>query len=815
MFASVVHLGSVFSDAQPVLLGARDLQVVDGPNGITAYVVATPTEGIWLSQWTVGNTGLSLTSSAQAVGTASVGEDPVVSHTTTSNGDAFAVLSGTSQIGLTGYDTDSLTLEGSFASGIDADLTHFVMHATGGTTYLYGIEDGSARPSVWALDATGQATLVDAGVTVTSPYHDSLLIAGGYLVAGSTGTRAITVYDIASDGTLIAHQEIERSDTPGISGTTHLATVEADGTRFVIIAGQDSSTLSVYAQNQNGRLFLRDHIIDSRNSRFDGVSSLDVQVIGDAIYVAAAGSDGGVSLFRMMPDGQLVQVATLVDELDTSLAGSVTLDLFSRADGDLGLLTMGSSESGISLFSVSETAAIVADSDGETQLAGSAGQDLFVMTADAARDQITGFDISEDMLDLTAWAFYRSPTQLVINPTATGAEIRFQSLIGEEVLVITSNDLQPIDPDLLTAALTTGPDRYMPWWLTGSRPDEVIPGQQLDGTTVNDTLQGGDGDDVILGRGGIDLIDGGAGADSIAGGEGSDRIMGGAGDDTVSGANGYDHIQGGTGNDLISGNNGNDSLFGDLGDDILFGGLGADLLEGGEANDDLSGDAGPDRLFGGSGADTLNGNAGADQLDGGLDHDVLLGGLNHDVLAGDWGDDTLDGGSGNDTLDGGEGNDSLEGGAGTDQLAGGNGADILSGGINHDQLSGGAGDDQLFGGNGDDSLIGDSGNDTLFGNSGDDRLEGGGGTDILNGGLGADTFVFRGGSVRIEDFQNDVDHLLIDPALWGGTALEPDEIAALAHVQDGTVVFDFGADGRLVIEGVGTTTALENDLGMA
>lgn len=640
-------------------------------------------------------------------------------------------------------------------------------------------------------------------------------MAGDYLVAGSTGTRAITVYDIASDGSLIAHQEIERSDTPGIAGTTHLATVESDGTRFVIVAGQDSSTLSVYAQNNNGRLFLRDHIIDSRNSRFDGVMSLDVQTIGDAIYVAAAGSDGGVSLFRLLADGQLVQVATLTDEQDTSLAGSVTVDLFDRADGSLGLMTMGSSESGISLFSVTQTATIHTDADGETLLTGTTGQDLFVMTADATRDQITEFDVNEDALDLMAWAFYRGPSQLVINPTPTGAEIRFQSLIGEEVLIITSNDLQPLDPDQLTAAITTGPDRYLPWWLSGSRPDETVPGQQLNGTTVNDTLQGGEGDDVILGRGGIDLIDGGAGADSIAGGEGSDRLMGGAGNDTVGGANGYDHIQGGTGDDHISGNNGNDSLYGDQGHDILLGGLGADLLDGGDANDELLGDAGPDRLSGGAGADTLNGNAGTDQLNGGLDDDLMFGGINHDVLIGDWGHDTLNGGSGNDTLEGGEGNDSLEGGAGIDSLSGGHGNDILSGGINHDRLLGDAGDDQLFGGNGNDTLNGGAGNDLLYGNSGDDHLEGGGGTDILNGGLGADTFVFRGDSILIEDFQNDVDTLLIDPALWGGAALDPDEIAAMAHVQDGTVVFDFGEDGRLVIVGVGTTTALENDLGMA
>jgi Ca2+-binding RTX toxin-like protein len=98
-------------------------------------------------------------------------------------------------------------------------------------------------------------------------------------------------------------------------------------------------------------------------------------------------------------------------------------------------------------------------------------------------------------------------------------------------------------------------------------------------------------------------------------------------------------------------------------------------------------------------------------------------------------------------------------------LRGLGGRDILLGRQGDDDADGGGGGDRLFGQDGDDTLSGNFGDDTLRGGLGDDTLDGGAGQDRLVGGAGADRFVLLGTAApidRVEDFEDGVDHILID-----------------------------------------------------
>lgn len=154
------------------------------------------------------------------------------------------------------------------------------------------------------------------------------------------------------------------------------------------------------------------------------------------------------------------------------------------------------------------------------------------------------------------------------------------------------------------------------------------------------------------------------------------------------------------------------------------------------------------------------------------------------------------------------------GGGGQDDLSGGGGDDTLDGGLGHDTLQGDAGNDRLIGKNGSDILDGGAGDDTLFGGSGNDTLSGGGGNDILDGGDGADVFIFAEGVAVVTAFQNDVDMLLLDPALWGGAAYDAAAMLSFAEAVDGATVFTFPGGERLVIEGLVNPDALLNDIGL-
>ena len=165
------------------------------------------------------------------------------------------------------------------------------------------------------------------------------------------------------------------------------------------------------------------------------------------------------------------------------------------------------------------------------------------------------------------------------------------------------------------------------------------------------------------GTGGAERLEGGSGIDILHGEGGNDTIVGRAGDDYLTGGRGNDRMVGGTGDDLINGNTGNDLMFGLPGNDTILGGAGHDIVLGGEGNDWISGGEGIDRIWAQGGNDLVEGDEGNDFLAGGTGNDSLLGGAGSDYLAGEAGNDSLDGGAGRDIFAGGPGNDRLIGGA--------------------------------------------------------------------------------------------------------------------------------------------------------
>ncbi|MFD0978455.1 CAP domain-containing protein [Tropicimonas aquimaris] len=165
------------------------------------------------------------------------------------------------------------------------------------------------------------------------------------------------------------------------------------------------------------------------------------------------------------------------------------------------------------------------------------------------------------------------------------------------------------------------------------------------------------------------------------------------------------------------------------------------------------------------------------------------------------------------TLSGGAGADILKGRGGADTLKGLGGADELQGQKGQDLLTGGKGADILKGGLGADVLRGNNGQDRLFGGNQKDLLDGGLANDSLTGGSGADRFVFgaRYGTDTITDFQDDLDLVRLDDALWSGTLNVAEVIRKFADVQKGNVVFDFG-DEVLIVEGIDDASLLRDDL---
>ena len=158
--------------------------------------------------------------------------------------------------------------------------------------------------------------------------------------------------------------------------------------------------------------------------------------------------------------------------------------------------------------------------------------------------------------------------------------------------------------------------------------------------------------------------------------------------------------------------------------------------------------------------------------------------------------------------------ENLWSGDGNDTITGNNLSNRILTMRGDDSVHGGAGDDRIEGGDGNDALFGDGNADLLFGGAGNDSLNGGLGNDTLAGGGGSDTFVFQlaMGIDRVSGFQDDLDTLRIDDALWGGGKTVAQVVTTFAHVVGANTIFNFGAGNEIIVLAVTNTAEFLNDL---
>ncbi|MGR3501849.1 hypothetical protein [Pseudaestuariivita sp.] len=620
-----------------------------------------------------------------------------------------------------------------------------------------------------------------------------------YVLTASTLDTGVSAYRVSNSGQMTLTGAAGVTSGLGLYETpVALETVAVDGRTYVIVASAsesgDGAALSVLELTAGGDLVVTDHILDGLASRFGRVSDLSVTTHDGWTYVAAAGGDGGISLFTLMPGGQLLALDTIEGSAASPMASLSALELtvqagrlhaFAASHAEVGLThvsadlgrqgqTYNGSVGHDQITGTGQNDAlyggagddrlrgnsgddILRDGAGRDTLEGGNGADLFVIDADGEREQIRGFNPAEDRIDLSLIPFVYGPDSVQVTPTGWGARLIARS----EVIELRSHTNSQLSVEQVMNAIV---------WNTDRPP--LILQETRQGSGAGDTLEGSDSGDIMSGLGGADRLDGGGGNDEIFGGEGSDTIDGGAGDDTVDagvgrdrvslgggndyftddasgGSRGSDTILAGPGNDTVDAEGGGDFVYGQAGRDRIWGGEGNDRLYGGNGADTISGEDGDDRVWGGGGPDLVYLGGGDDAFydtgqAGSAGRDVVFGGLGNDTLQGRGGADRLDGGPGNDRINGRQGDDSLIGGDGNDRMTGGAGDDTMSGGDNADVMFGGAGADSVNGGGGNDAIRSGAGADAVWGGAGDDSVWGGSGADRIWLAGGDDAFFDSG-----------------------------------------------------------------------
>ena len=737
---------------------------------------------------------------------------------TLSNGNqvVYGGLAGETGIGQVRLGTDGayITSRTTFVNGYayDDQITALAYAQVNGTDFLFSASSTENGISTWVVTSTGNLTNTsdlgnDEGLWITAPTALEAVTIGTntYLVLASAGSSSLSVMRVETDGSLTITEHLLDTRDTRFGGVTSLEVITYNGQTYVIAGGADDG-LSVFVMLPSGQLVARTYIADTDAMALDNISAIAAQGRGDGIDIfVASSSETGISqlYFDTGPAGS-TQTAWAAGGALTGAGGA---DVLIGGAGD-DLLTGGAGDD------------IIQDGRGRDTMSGGPGADIFTLIFDGEVDTITDFQIGVDQIDLGGWPMVRDLSQLTMAMTSTGMTITY----GDELLIIQSADGQLIDHRLLATSDLIGgariPQVILPGYAGPITPDPDLPGRYIPpapetgGTGRDSTISigsqsfqissprningmsytGNSRSNRIDGTRKNDWLAGKDGNDRVLGGDGDDRLYGGYGNDVLIGGDDHDTLIGGRGDDTIYGGQGRDLIKGDSGRGTLYGGYGDDRIYGGDDSDLIYGGQQNDRIYGGRGNNRIDGGAGHDLITAGSGSDRLLGGSGRDLISGGKGNDRLYGQEGHDTLRGGDGNDLIYGGDDFDLLIGENGYDTIGGGDGYDTIVGGNGSDRITGGNGADQIYGGQGRDKIFGGQGADYIEGGADHDIIWGGRGHDTILGGDGNDVIKGWQE-------NDRIYGGNGY--DELQGNAG--NDTI---FGGNGNDLIYGFGDNDVL-------
>lgn len=358
---------------------------------------------------------------------------------------------------------------------VDIGSAHIEFMTVGGRTFIATASEYGSGLSFYEMETNGDTISIDISGNQESPIDtvaamDSVSIDGTtYLLTASTEQDEIVSFKVDSGtGTLIEVSDFGTENGLGINAPTGMEIVSVAGNTYVIVAASSSNSLSVLRLNSDGTFEAVDHVLDTTHTRFEEVGQMESFTVGDQVFLLVSGSDNGVTLMTVLPNGTLQHVETLtwngsngldsISAIEVAKVGSEyqifiasgtgeALFQFSFDSNSIGTTQTGTASNdnitgtnkddiiaggfGNDTLKGGDGDDTLVDDFGADTFWGGNGVDTFVMAPDASTDVIMDFDRGVDVLDLSNYGMLYSAGQITVQSTSTGAYIEFRGDIFE------------------------------------------------------------------------------------------------------------------------------------------------------------------------------------------------------------------------------------------------------------------------------------------------------------------------------------------------------------------------------------------------
>lgn len=335
MWVELQFLRAEFDSPERQLLGLSDMEVAS-ISGRTYLLVAGAADA-GLSSYEILNDGSLITSDdvlwSTSSGTEAVGDLTVF----TICASTFVVSSGKAdnnqvvyEIGTDGRFTEVANYADAASTYAKWELTTVV--EVGGQSALYGSVWGQS--GYFRFDVQSDGGLVNpalindsAGMYLgdVSAIESAVLHGKTFVFIASALDAGFHSFTKVAGGDLMLLDSVEADDV-GFGGITALASVDVGDRAFVIVASAGTDSLLVMRVSDWGVMNEVERLVDTSETRFAGVTALEVFEAEGRFFLLAGGADDGITLFEITYKGQLYALVTVADRADMALQNVTNIE---------------------------------------------------------------------------------------------------------------------------------------------------------------------------------------------------------------------------------------------------------------------------------------------------------------------------------------------------------------------------------------------------------------------------------------------------------------------------------------------------------